>query len=155
MSKTTEVLHLGTNVFLVPARRRLLFWDHWNNGADNFFHLISIPPENIPLIVAGYGGEFYQLTAAELAGRQYATTEHPLTGETSRAVLHVAPQVDPRSRAIVGHGRDTHFLVNLQTRVGARAPILYQFGYYARNEARAIVEFLEDQPDLLTLPGAV
>ena len=148
------MLHLGTNIFLVPARRRAAFWDRANDGEDNFFHLISIPPGNIPLIVAGYGGEYYDLTAAELSGRQYATTEHPFTGETSRAVLRIAMQLTEKGYLLTRGGL-TSFVVSLQPQAGAGAPIFNQFDYYARNEVSALHEFLDDQGQLLTLPGAV
>ncbi len=106
-------------------------------------------------MVAGYGGEYYDLTAAELAGRQYAKTVDPNTGETSRAVLHVALRVDPATGALYTRGRDISFVVSLQPRAGARAPISNQFQIYARNEVSALNEFLNDQGQLLTLPGAV
>lgn len=155
MAKTTQVLHLGHNIFLVPVKPRDHFFDLRKNGAGAFFNVISIPPSNIPLLVLGYGGEFDLLTAAETKGCQYATITHPLRNTTTRAVLHVALRRDPATNGIFVRGRHNEYIVSTMPRAGATAPIFEQFSYFAGTASQAIFAFFEDQPDLLTLPGAI
>lgn len=148
MSETTTVLHLGTNIFLLPVRPGGSFWADKNS----YFFVISIPVAKVQLIAAGYGGGYYDLTPREFGGHKYATTDDPNTGDPVVAVLHVEPVKTPNGNAIHVRGRQTLYRIGVLDDAGG---YLYAFDYYADDRAGAVFEFLEDQAGLLTLPGAV
>jgi hypothetical protein len=114
--------------------------------------VISVPVSKVQLIAAGYSGGFYDLTAGELSGRKYATTDDPNTRDPVVAVLHVARVTSLNGNAIHVRGPQTVYRIGVLDDAGG---YLYAFDYYANDPADAVFQFLEDQAGLLTLPGVV